>query len=113
MEGADPLDPWSTYGTDREKIEKLIQEDPSLGELFDPQLPYLKGEAVWAVREEMARTIEDILSRRTRILLLDAKLAIKVAPLVASLLAKELGKGKEWEESQVKAFTKLAQNYLV
>ncbi|WP_194846879.1 glycerol-3-phosphate dehydrogenase/oxidase [Candidatus Neptunochlamydia vexilliferae] len=113
MEGADPLDPWSTYGTDRAKIETLIEEDPTLGELFDPKLPYLKGEVVWAVREEMARTVEDVLSRRTRSLLLDASLAMKVAPMVAALMAKELGKGKEWEESQVAAFTKLAQNYVM
>ncbi len=113
MEGADPLDPWSTYGTDRSKIKKLMKENPSLGELFDPKLPYVKGEVVWAAREEMARTVEDVLSRRTRSLLLDAKLAMKVAPMVASLMAKELGKEKEWEESQVAAFIALAKNYII
>lgn len=113
IENADPLDPWSTYGTDGEKIKTLIKKDPSLDQFLDPKLPYLKGEVLWAVRHEMARTIEDFLSRRTRSLLLDAKLAVKVAPLVASLMAKELGKDKAWEKAQVASFTSLAQNYTV
>ena len=113
LEGADPLDHWSTYGTDREKIEALVKEDPSLGEPLDPSLPYLKGEVIWAARHEMARTVEDILSRRTRFLLLDAKSALKSAPIVASLMAKELGQSKAWEEAQIASFDALAQNYLI
>lgn len=113
LEGADPLDPWSTYGTDGEKIKALLKEDPILDQFLDPKLPYLKGEIIWAVRHEMARTIEDFLSRRTRSLLLNAKLALKIAPEVASLMAKELGRDKAWEEAEVASFISLAQNYLV
>lgn len=113
LEGADPLDPWSTYGTDGEKIKALLKEDPTLDQFLDPKLPYLKGEIIWAVRHEMARTVEDFLSRRTRSLLLDAKLAIKVAPEVAALMAKELGKDKKWEEAQMASFSSLAENYCV
>ena len=64
LEDADPLDPWSTYGTDGDKIKAMIKEDPSLDGFLDPKLPYLKGEVLWAVRHEMARTIEDFLSPR-------------------------------------------------
>ena len=90
-----------------------MKEDPSLDQLLTPKLPYLKGEVIHHVRNEMARTVEDILSRRTRSLLLDGQAALKVAPLVAKLMAKELGKDKAWEETQVKAFKTLAKNYTI
>jgi len=108
----DPLDPWSAYGSDRVKLEKLLEEDPSYKQLLSNRLPYFKGEVIWAVREEMARTVEDVLSRRTRSLLIDAKIAAAVAPEVARLIAKERGMPKSWEEEQVKAFKELAKSYM-
>ncbi|MCB1081284.1 MAG: FAD-dependent oxidoreductase, partial [Chlamydiia bacterium] len=113
LEGADPIDPWSTYGTDVALIRKILKEKPEWEQLLHPKLPYLRGEVVWAAREEMARSVEDILSRRTRSLLLDAKLAVTVAPIVASILAKELNKPKEWESEQIFAFKKLAKSYMI
>ena len=65
-----------------------------------------------AVREEMARTVEDVLSRRRRLLLLDAHAAIGAAPAVAELLAKELHKDEAWQHAQVAEFTELARGYL-
>jgi glycerol-3-phosphate dehydrogenase len=67
---------------------------------------------VWGVRHEQARTLEDILSRRTRALLLDAQATIEAAPTVAKLLARELGRDLLWEENQVREFTELAKGYL-
>jgi glycerol-3-phosphate dehydrogenase len=67
---------------------------------------------VQAARQEQARTVEDVLSRRTRALLLDARAAIEASPKVAHLLAKELGRDKAWAEAQVASFTELAQGYL-
>lgn len=113
LEGADPIDPWSTYGTDVTLLRKILKEQPEWEQLLHPKLPYLRGEVVWAAREEMARSVEDILSRRTRSLLLDAKLAVSVAPIVASILAKELNKPKEWESEQIFAFKKLAKSYMI
>jgi len=113
LENVDPLNPWSTYGTNKDKIDKILKENPELDQFLDPKLPYLKGEVVYQAREEMARSVEDVLARRTRSLLLDAKLSIKVAPIVASLLAKELHKPKSWEDEQVASFTKLAKDYLI
>jgi glycerol-3-phosphate dehydrogenase len=78
-----------------------------------PDLTYCAAEVLWAVRHEMARTVEDVLSRRTRALLLNAKAAISLAPKVAELMAKELGENAAWAASQVAAFRTLAQNYLV
>jgi glycerol-3-phosphate dehydrogenase len=102
------------YGTDAPAIEALIGTDPKLSATIDPHLPYTFAEALYAVREESARTIEDVLSRRTRALLLDANAAIRSAPEIASLMAKELGRNDEWEQSQVAAFTQLARtDYLL
>ena len=64
------------------------------------------------VREEMARTVEDVLSRRTRMLLLDARAALKLAPTVAAALTAELSRDEAWQKSQVESFTALAKNYL-
>ncbi len=71
------------------------------------------GEIIWAVRNEMARNIEDFLSRRTRLLLLDARASIEVAPIVAKHMAKELKYGSSWKKDQVKQYTELAKNYLL
>ena len=102
----------SVYGSEEELIRKLIESDPHLAEKMHPRLPYPLATVVWGVRHEQARTLEDVLSRRTRALLLDARATIEAAPTVASVLAKELGRDKAWEEEQVRQFTILAEGYL-
>jgi glycerol-3-phosphate dehydrogenase len=64
-----------------------------------------------AVREEWACTVEDVLSRRSRLLLLDVKKAVEIAPIVASVMAQELGQDKNWETEQVQSFNRLAERY--
>ena len=71
------------------------------------------GEVIWAVRHEMAQTVEDVLARRTRWLLLDARSSVEMVPEVAILMAKEMGKGEEWRNEQVDAYTKLADGYIL
>ncbi|MBC2593587.1 glycerol-3-phosphate dehydrogenase/oxidase [Ruficoccus amylovorans] len=100
------------YGSDALKIEDLMKENPALKEPLHADLPYQRGEVVWQVREEMARTVEDVLARRTRSLLLNARVSIEVAPVVAALMAKELGKDEAWEKAQVEAYTELAKGYI-
>ena len=73
----------------------------------------VRAEVVGAVREEMARTVEDVLARRTRALLLDARASIEAAPAVAEIMAAELGDSEPWQSEQVAAFTKLASAYTV
>ena len=70
------------------------------------------AEVVWAVREEMAMTVEDVLSRRVRLLFVDAREAMAAAPKVAQLMAKELGRDQAWIDGQVKDFTELAKTYI-
>ncbi len=104
---------FSLYGTDYEKILALIQEDASFNNKIIDDFPYIKAEVIWSVRNEMARTVEDILARRLRLLFLDAKAAIKAAPVVADLMAKELGKDEHWKYDQLENFNALAKNYLL
>ncbi|HEV3412333.1 MAG TPA: glycerol-3-phosphate dehydrogenase/oxidase [Puia sp.] len=108
--GAD--EPLQIYGSDAEAIRALAAANPKWGERLHQRLPYIQAEIVWAVREELCMTVEDALSRRTRSLLLDAMAAIECAPLVASLLAAELGRDEAWEQQQITYFRELAGNYL-
>jgi glycerol-3-phosphate dehydrogenase len=100
------------YGSDAPAMRELFREDPSWGEPLHPSFPHRVGEVVWATRMEMARTVEDVLSRRTRILLLDARAAIELAPRVAGLMAAELGRDEAWQSEQVEAFRELAEGYV-
>ncbi|MGY8915515.1 MAG: glycerol-3-phosphate dehydrogenase/oxidase, partial [Flavobacteriales bacterium] len=101
------------YGTDIQKLKKLIQIDPELGEKLHPKLDYLKAEVVWAVRNEMARTVEDVLARRVRALFLDAQAAVEMAPIVADILAKELERSLDWKTTQIAEFKSIAKNYIL
>jgi len=100
------------YGVDETEIKAIIKNEKSLAELIHPSLPYIKAEIVWAVQNEMCMTVEDALSRRTRALLLDAKAAIESAPLVATMMAKEMGKDESWIKEQIHNFNLVASNYL-
>ncbi len=111
-EGTEPDDALAVYGTDAAGVRALVAEDAGLGELLHPALPYLKAEVVWAAREEMARTVDDVLARRTRALLLHARAAMECAPVVAGLLARELGRDAAWEAAEVSAFRAMAQQYV-
>ena len=101
----------AVYGTDRAKISDLAKSAAELADLFDSKLPYTKAEVVWAAREEMARTVEDVLARRTRALLLDSAAALAAAPAVAAILARELGRDTEWQLKQVEEFKAVAKKY--
>ncbi len=113
LKNTDKTDPLYHYGSELSSVKKLAKEDPELAELIHPNLPYIKAEVVWGARKEMAMTVEDVLSRRTRALLLDARASIEMAPEVARLLAKEHGYDKKWEKQQVEEYTKLAEGYLL
>jgi glycerol-3-phosphate dehydrogenase len=100
------------YGSDAAGIARIMAADPALAGRLHPSLPYQQGEIVWHARNEMARTVEDVLSRRTRSLLLDAAASIEAAPVAARLLAGELGRDKEWQAEQVRAYVGVARGYV-
>jgi glycerol-3-phosphate dehydrogenase len=101
------------YGSDAAELRALIDTTPELGRRLHPDLGIHAVQVVWAVRHEMARTVDDVLSRRTRALFLNAKAAIAMAPGVAKLMAAELCRDESWQNEQVTAFTTLAQGYVV
>jgi len=103
----------SVYGSDAPALQDLARADASLAERLDPALPVIGAQVVWAARTEMARSVEDVLARRCRALFLDAAAAVRMAPAVASVMARELGRDEEWQRGQVAAFTTLARQYMV
>ncbi len=109
----DENDPLHYYGTDRHKIKALSRTDKSMAEPLVEGFPYTKAEVVWAVREEMARTVEDFLARRSRFLLLDARKSMEAAPKVAKIIAEEMGWRRRWVRDQVEKYKTLAKGYLL
>jgi len=105
-------DDFAFYGSDAGKVEKLC-DDNSLNKTLHEKFKIKEGEVVWSVRNEMARTVEDFLARRTRTLFLDAKASIEMAPRVAKLMAKELNKNRKWVKEQIASFNEIAKGYLV
>ena len=117
IHGAAPLDmsddPLSGYGSDKKLLHAFIESQPELARPVGGYPGLLTIQVVWAVRCEMAQTVEDILARRSRILFTDAKKAIELAGPVAKLMAGELGKDQQWQQEQIAAFTSLAAGYLL
>ena len=101
------------YGSDAPAVEALLKSEPAWSARVHRRLRFRAGEVIWAARMEMARTVEDVLARRTRSLLLDARAAVEAAPRVAELLAGELGREAAWAEAQVDAFRKVASAYIL
>lgn len=101
--------PLDVYGSDAPTIQQL----PGADRYLHPALPYTEAEVRWAVRYEMARTLEDILARRTRSLLLDAAASLETTPRVVKILAKELNRGEDWQQAQMDTYRVIASNYLL
>ncbi len=101
------------YGSDLPKLRELSTQEPGLEELIHPRLPFRRREVIWAARHEMARTVEDVLARRTRALFLDARAAIEAAPEAARLLAEELHRSDRSMQNDLQQFLELAEGYLV
>lgn len=98
------------YGSEANQLSQQIEAEPE-GWLSE-SLKIHRIQVEWAVKKEMARTIEDVLSRRTRALLLDAKEAMRIAPAVANIIANLLQKDSQWEADQLSEFSELAKAYL-
>ena len=101
----------ASYGSDAAALSRLAVDEPALAGDLHPDLPLQLTQVAWAARREMARTVDDVLSRRTRCLLLNADAAVEVAPAVAEGLARELGRDEAWQRQQVEAFTEIAAGY--
>jgi glycerol-3-phosphate dehydrogenase len=102
-------EPLNVYGSDASSVRDLSGAD----KLLHDRLPHSEAEVRWAARCELARTVEDVLARRTRALLLDAIASVESAPRVAALLAEELGRDTTWQRQQVEQYRTLAEGYLL
>ncbi len=100
------------YGADAPSIQELISESPALAGAIHDRLDNMAAEVVWATRHEMARTVADVLARRTRALFLDAQAAIDAAPRVARIMATELGRDDAWITRETERFEAQAIRYL-
>ena len=101
------------YGSDKKNIMTLQSENPDNLEKLHNKYPFTVAEVIWSVKHEFARTVEDALARRIRLLFLDARAAMEAAPLVAKIMAKELGKDNDWIKTQETEFINLAKNYIL
>ncbi len=99
------------YGSDGVQIDLLAGGAADAHVRMHPDLPLTVAQVQWSVRQEMARTIEDVLSRRTRSLILNARATESVAEQVASVVARELGRDVHWEQAQCEHFLKLLRVY--
>lgn len=113
LKNAEAADPFELYGSDALALKKIASERPDRNPQLHTNLPYTAAEVIWAARSEMARTVEDVLARRTRSLLLDARASIEIAEPVARLMADELDRDQRWIEQQVEAYTALARGYFL
>ena len=103
----------SVYGTDVEQIKKLEESNILYFQKIHVNFNFTVAQIIWAIRNEMAITLEDVLARRLRLLFLDAKAAIEVSPFVAKIMAKELNKDNNWIKDQVASFKKVADTYTI
>ncbi|WP_372933654.1 glycerol-3-phosphate dehydrogenase/oxidase [Mariniphaga sediminis] len=101
------------YGSDQTEITSLQKKNESYAKKLHKNLDFTLAEVVWAVQKEMACTVDDVLARRVRALYMDAKASIEMAPIVASIMAKELQKDNNWENEQVKEYTQIANEYFL
>lgn len=101
------------YGSDAEEIRRLEIQHLEHRHRLSERYHNTEAQVVWAVHHEMARTVEDVLARRIRLLFLDAREAVKVAPRVAEIMARELQRDSKWQDKQVEAFTAVAANYCI
>lgn len=100
------------YGTDAVEIARMEKTEQRESAPLHPRLGLTEAEVRWAARREMARTVDDVVARRTRSLLLDARAAIEVAPRVAAVLAEELARDGKWVKAQAEAFAAIAAGYV-
>ena len=88
---------YQRYGTESDEILSLVRENPNLGTAMIDGQPYIGAEFIFAVRSELATSLDDLLTRRTRAHLHDARATVRAAPAIARLVAEELG----WDEAEI------------
>lgn len=101
----------SVYGSDKIQIERLQMENEYYAQTLNNETSITVAQVIWAMRNEMARTVEDVLARRIRVLFTNSKCAVELAPKVAEIMMKELNQNEEWKNNQLESFMKMAKSY--
>ena len=104
-------DKLAVYGIEKQALLDLEDEIPVYGGLISESLPLKASQVIWAVRHEMARTLEDMLARRVRGLFLDVNESLRIAPQVAQIMASELNESTDWIVNQLTEFKAIAKHY--
>ena len=104
-------DPLAVYGIEKQALLDLEDKIPVYGKLISESLPLKASQVIWAVRHEMARTLEDMLARRVRGLFLDVNESLRIAPQVAQIMASELNESPDWIINQLTEFKAIARHY--
>ena len=97
------------YGSEARVVQAMVDSDPSLGEPLVEGLPYLRAEALYAVRHEMALTVDDVLARRTRARIQARDASAAAAPAVAALIGEDLGWSSDEQTEQAAAYVALVE----
>jgi glycerol-3-phosphate dehydrogenase len=105
-------DRFRIYGVYAREIKTMIAQQCPGSQVLHPRLPYTRAEIIWMCRNEMPLKLEDVLARRTRALLLDARASREMAPEVAIIMAQELNFDKDWIKDQIEEYNRLAENYI-
>jgi glycerol-3-phosphate dehydrogenase len=110
LKGQNFSNPFYFYGSDEIYIREKLRDE---NEWISKKLNLHKAQVLWSIENEMACTVDDMLSRRTRCLLLDAKESLRIAPAVAELMAEAMGKNEKWIEEQLSDYSSLTKNYIL
>lgn len=110
---SETIEDLAVYGLDAISIQNLLDSESNYRKPFHPEFTVMAGEVIWMVRHEMARTVEDVLARRTFCLYLNAKESINAAYQVAKIMASELGQDDEWQKQQITKYKRFTQNFLI
>lgn len=111
--GIDVKDQFAIYGRNAMEIRKMIANNRELNASICEELPYSRAEIEWLCRNEMVVHLEDLMARRTRALLLNAKAAYNAAEKVARDIAPLLNWDKKKVEEEVLSFREMAKKYIL
>lgn len=101
----------SLFGIDPAHGTALLEAEPHLAALLHPDCALRRADVAWTIRNEMARTVEDVLARRSRLLFLNHALAVRIAPAVAACMAESFGHGPDWVAKQLVDFASVAMHF--
>ncbi|WP_410521951.1 glycerol-3-phosphate dehydrogenase C-terminal domain-containing protein, partial [Borreliella garinii] len=101
--------PFRAYGSDFEILKNMEGFDKKIHEDLDLN----EAQIAFSIEFEQAKTIDDVLARRTRSLPLNPQATIAAAPRVAAIMMKKLNKSEEWKNEQIKSFSEISKKYLI